>query len=246
MSRSTSLAQTVLHRAETRGHADHGWLNAWHSFSFANWHNPERMHFGALRVLNDDTIAPGKGFGTHPHDNMEIVTIVTEGALMHKDSMGNEGVIKAGDVQVMSAGTGVQHSEFNPDPEHRTKLFQIWLFPRERGLTPRYEQITLAPEDRVNKFQQIVSPDPDDAGTWIHQDAWFQLGKFDGGRSERYPVKRSGNGVYALVVSGSATVQGQQLKTRDAIGVSQAEELDIITGPEGAEMLLIDVPMEFN
>ncbi|MCB0757447.1 MAG: pirin family protein, partial [Flavobacteriales bacterium] len=211
MSRSTSLAQTVLHRAETRGHADHGWLNAWHSFSFANWHNPERLHFGALRVLNDDTIAPGKGFGTHPHDNMEIVTIVTEGALMHKDSMGNEGVIKAGDVQVMSAGTGIQHSEFNPDPEHRTKLFQIWLFPRERGLTPRYEQITLAPEDRVNKFQQIVSPDPEDAGTWIHQDAWFQLGKFDDGRTERYAIKRAGNGVYAMVVSGSAEIHGQPL-----------------------------------
>lgn len=246
MNTSTSPARTLLHTADTRGHADHGWLNAWHSFSFANWHNAERMHFGNLRVLNDDTIAAGKGFGTHPHDNMEIITIVTEGALMHKDSMGNEGIIKAGDVQVMSAGTGVRHSEFNPDPEHRSKLFQVWLFPRERGAAPRYDQITLDPKERVNKFQQIVSPDPDDAGTWIGQDAWFQLGKFDGGRTERYAIKRRGNGVYALVVSGSATVQGHRLSTRDAVGVSGVEELGIAIGADGAELLLIDVPMQLN
>ena len=246
MNTSTTSARTIFHKADTRGHADHGWLNAWHSFSFANWHDRERMHFGALRVLNDDTIAAGKGFGTHPHENMEIITIVTEGALMHKDSMGNEGIIKAGDVQVMSAGTGVQHSEFNPDPEHRSKLFQVWLFPREQGATPRYDQITLDPKDRVNKFQQIVSPEPADAGTWIGQDAWFQLGKFDGGRTEHYTIKRAGNGVYALVVSGSAKIQGQQLSTRDAVGVSGVEELEIRIGSEGAELLLIDVPMEFN
>jgi redox-sensitive bicupin YhaK (pirin superfamily) len=246
MSTTSLSGTTVLHTADTRGHADHGWLNAWHSFSFANWHDPERMHFGALRVLNDDTIAAGKGFGTHPHDNMEIITIVTEGALKHTDSMGNEGIIKAGDVQVMSAGTGVRHSEFNPDPAHRAKLFQIWLFPRKRGATPRYDQITLDPKDRKDRFQQIVSPDPADAGTWIGQDAWFQLGKFDSGRTERYRVKRKGNGVYALVVSGSAEVQGQRLSTRDALGVSGVEELDIRIGSEGAELLLIDVPMEFN
>lgn len=246
MSTSTTTARTVLHKADTRGHADHGWLKAWHSFSFANWHDPERMHFGALRVLNDDTIAAGKGFGTHPHDNMEIITIVTEGALMHKDSMGNEGIIKAGDVQVMSAGTGVQHSEFNPDPEHRTKLFQVWLFPRKHGAAPRYDQITLDPKEGINRFQQIVSPDPNDAGTWIGQDAWFQLGKFDGGRPERYTIKRPANGVYVLVVSGSAVIQGQQLSPRDAIGISGVDALDIITGPEGAELLLIDVPMHLN
>lgn len=246
MSTSTIPGTITVHKANSRGHADHGWLDAWHSFSFASWHNPERMHFGALRVLNDDTIAAGKGFGTHPHDNMEIITIVTEGALMHKDSMGNEGIIKAGDVQVMSAGTGVRHSEFNPDPEHRTKLFQVWLFPRQRNATPRYDQITLDPKDRVNKFQQIVSPDPNDAGTWIGQDAWFQLGKFNGGRTERYAIKREGNGVYAMVVSGSAEIHGQPLSTRDAIGISAVDDLEIKTGPEGAELLLIDVPMEFN
>ena len=246
MSTSSVSSSLVFHPSSSRGHADHGWLNAWHSFSFANWHNPERMHFGALRVLNDDTIAAGKGFGTHPHDNMEIITIVTEGALMHTDSMGNEGIIKAGDVQVMSAGTGVRHSEFNPDKEHRTMLFQIWLFPRERGAGPRYDQITLDPADRVNRFQQIVSPDPHDAGTWIGQDAWFQLGKFEGGRTEHYATKRTGNGVYAMVVSGSAVINGQQLNVRDAVGVSEVDVLDITIGPEGAELLLIDVPMEFN
>lgn len=239
-------ATTVLHKAGTRGHADHGWLNAWHSFSFANWHDPERMHFGALRVLNDDTIAPGKGFGTHPHDNMEIVTIVTEGMLKHADSMGNSAVIDAGDVQVMSAGTGVRHSEFNPDAQHRTKLFQIWLFPRNRGAAPRYDQITLDPEDRKNTFQQIVSPVSTDAGTWIGLDAWFHLGKFDADRTENYQVKRPENGVYAMVISGSATIQGQYLSERDALGVSGVEGMDIRVGAEGAELLLIDVPMEID
>lgn len=238
--------RVTLHKADTRGHAEHGWLDAWHSFSFANWYDPERVHFGALRVLNDDTIAAGKGFGTHPHDNMEIITIVLEGALKHTDSMGNEGIIKAGDVQVMSAGTGVRHSEFNPDPEHRTKLFQVWLFPRERGAAPRYDQITLDPKERENRFQQIVSPDPNDSGTWIGQDAWFQLGKFDGILEVNYPVKRAGNGVYALVVSGSAKIHGQLLTGRDAIGIIEVDEVDIITGSEGAEILLIDVPMQLN
>lgn len=237
---------TVLHKATSRGHADHGWLDAWHSFSFANWYDPERIHFGALRVLNDDTIAAGKGFGTHPHENMEIITLVTEGALKHTDSMGNEGVIRAGDVQVMSAGTGVRHSEFNPDPAHRTKLFQIWLFPRKQGAQPRYDQITLDPRLSENRFQQIVSPDPDDAGTWIGQDAWLHLGKFDGGRTERYAIKRPGNGVYVMVVAGSAVVQGQSLNERDALGVSNGEALEFQMGAEGAELLLIDLPMELN
>lgn len=241
-----TAARTILHKAADRGHADHGWLDARHSFSFAGWHNPDRMHFGALRVLNDDTIAPGKGFGTHPHDNMEIITMVTEGALKHTDSMGNTGIIKAGDVQVMSAGTGVYHSEENPDPEHRSKLFQIWLFPRERGHTPRYDQITLDPKDRGNRFQQIVSPDPADAGTWIGQDAWFHLGKFSAGKAANYPVKRAGNGVYAFVVSGSASVHGQALSERDALGISGVEEVGIQAGTDGTEVLLIEVPMQLT
>ncbi len=238
--------QIILHRAGERGHADHGWLNAWHSFSFASWYHPERMHFGALRVLNDDTIAPGRGFGTHPHDNMEIITLVTEGALKHTDSMGNQGIIRAGDVQVMSAGTGVRHSEENPDSAHQTKLFQIWLFPRELGRSPRYDQISLDPKDRLNHFQQIVSPNPADAGTWIDQDAWLHLGKFDPGQAAAYRVKRNGNGVYVMVVSGKATVQGHALTERDAIGVSGVDAVEVTMGTEGAELLLIDVPMHID
>ena len=220
MSTTIKPSRTVLHKAATRGHADHGWLDTWHSFSFANWHDPERTHFGALRVLNDDTLMPGMGFGSHPHENMEIITLVTEGSLKHTDSLGYEGVIPAGDVQVMSAGTGVVHSEFNPDAEQRSKFFQIWLFPRQLGAEPRYDQISLKKVDRVNGFQQIVSPDPTDAGSWIGQDAWLHLGKFDVGRSARYPVKRPGNGIYVLVVSGMAEVQGQHLSARDAFGIT--------------------------
>jgi redox-sensitive bicupin YhaK (pirin superfamily) len=244
---NTSIeGRTLLYKAADRGHADHGWLNAWHSFSFANWYDPERIHFGNLRVLNDDTIAPGKGFGTHPHDNMEIITLVTEGALKHKDSMGNEGIIRAGDVQVMSAGTGVRHSEFNPDPAHRSKLFQIWIFPKEQGTTPRYDQITPDREQRRNRFQQLVSPNPSDEGTWIGQDAWLHLGQFDASHQATYTIKKSGNGVYALVVDGTAIVQGQPLGSRDAISVEGTNELSVQVGDGGAELLLIEVPMQLN
>ena len=243
---SPTRQTSTVHKAEERGHANHGWLDTWHSFSFANWYNPDRVHFGTLRVLNDDTVAPGMGFGTHPHDNMEIISLVTEGQLKHKDSMGHEGVIQAGDVQVMSAGTGVLHSEFNPDSAHRSKFFQIWIFPRKRNATPRYQQVTLDPEERTNRFQQIVSPDPDDAGTWIGQDAWLHLGKFDAGRTEGYAIKKAGNGVYAMVISGSAVINGQELNARDAVGVEGTDALELVTGKDGAEILLIDVPMEFN
>jgi len=167
------MKNTVLHKANTRGHADHGWLNAYHSFSFASWYNPDRVQFGMLRVLNDDTVAAGMGFGTHPHDNMEIITIPLEGDLAHKDSMGNAATIKTGDVQVMSAGTGIQHSEFNPNADQHTKLFQIWLFPKFRNVEPRYQQITLDKSLEKNDFAQILSPNADDAGVWIHQDACF-------------------------------------------------------------------------
>lgn len=243
---NTTTTATILHRAADRGHADHGWLDTWHSFSFASWQDPARIHFGALRVLNDDTVKPGMGFGTHPHDNMEIISLVTEGSLKHKDSMGHEGVIQAGDVQVMSAGTGVLHSEFNPDADRQVKFFQIWIFPRKRNATPRYQQITLDPSERKNRFQQIVSPDPDDAGTWIGQDAWLHLGQFDAGRTEHYAIKKAGNGVYALVVSGSAVINGQELGPRDAAGIADVDGVELTIGKDGAEILLIDVPMEFN
>lgn len=237
------MKNTVLHKANERGHADHGWLNAYHSFSFANWYNPDKVQFGVLRVLNDDTVAGGMGFGMHPHDNMEIITIPLEGDLAHKDSMGNSETIKFGDVQVMSAGTGVRHSEFNPNADKRTKLLQIWLFPNKQNVEPRYQQITLDVNDRQNKLQQILSPNPNDAGVWIHQDAWFHLGKFEKGLTENYTIKREGNGVYAFVISGSVTINGQSLETRDALGVWATEKLEI-TATSDAEILLLDVPME--
>jgi len=237
------MKNTVLHKANTRGHADHGWLNAYHSFSFASWYNPERVQFGMLRVLNDDTVAAGMGFGTHPHDNMEIITIPLEGDLAHKDSMGNAETIKSGDVQVMSAGTGIQHSEFNPNHDQRTKLLQIWVFPKIRNVEPRYQQITLKPEDRNNKLQQILSPNVDDDGVWIYQDAWFHLGKFDKEMTLDYTIKKEGNGVYAFVIKGEVMIDGEKLETRDGFGIWNTNKLDIQVS-EGAELLLLEIPME--
>lgn len=238
------MKNTVLHKADTRGHADHGWLNAYHSFSFASWYNPDRVQFGALRVLNDDTIAGGMGFGTHPHDNMEIITIPLEGDLAHKDSMGNTETIKTGDIQVMSAGTGVKHSEFNPNSDQRTKLLQIWVFPNKRNVTPRYQQITLDSEDRKNKLQQILSPNEEDAGVWIHQDAWFHLGKFDKGIETTYDLKKSDNGVYIFVLSGNLSINGQELETRDGLGVWDTNSLEI-KATSDAEFLLMEIPMHY-
>lgn len=237
------MKNVVLHKANERGHADHGWLNAYHSFSFANWYNPDKVQFGVLRVLNDDTVAPGMGFGMHPHDNMEIITIPLEGDLAHKDSMGNAETIKFGDVQVMSAGTGIRHSEFNPNADRRTKLLQIWLFPNKRNVTPRYQQITLDVSDRHNKLQQILSPNAEDEGVWIHQDAWFSMGKLDQGFTTEYNVKRKENGVYAFVISGKVTINGYALDAKDALGVWDTEKLDIQVD-ENAELLLMDIPME--
>lgn len=242
---STVMETMVLHKAETRGHANHGWLDAHHSFSFANYYNPERMHFGVLRVLNDDQIAAGMGFGTHPHDNMEIITIPLEGDLQHKDSMGNSAVIKNGDVQVMSAGTGIMHSEFNPNKDQQTKLLQIWVFPNKRNVEPRYDQLTLKTEDRHNKLQQILSPNADDDGVWIHQDAWFHLGNFDKGSETEYTLKKTGNGVYAFVLNGDVTINGQALNKRDGLGVWDTEKL-AIKADNDAEILLMEVPMELK
>jgi redox-sensitive bicupin YhaK (pirin superfamily) len=236
------MAQTILHKAETRGHANHGWLNSYHSFSFANYYNPERMHFGALRVLNDDTVDAGKGFGTHPHDNMEIISIPLEGDLEHKDSMNNVAVIKNGDIQVMSAGTGIYHSEYNKDRAHRVKFLQIWVYPDKMNVEPRYGQITLNAEDRHNKLQQILSPNPDDEGVWIHQNAWFHLGQFDKGVSADYTLKAKGNGVYIFVLSGDVKINDQLLHTRDGYGIWDTDSFTI-TAETGAEFLLMEVPM---
>jgi redox-sensitive bicupin YhaK (pirin superfamily) len=234
----------MLHKAETRGHANHGWLNSMHTFSFANYHNPERMHFGALRVLNDDTVEAGMGFGKHPHDNMEIISIPLEGDLEHKDSMGTVSVIRHGDIQVMSAGTGIFHSEYNKNKDSRVKFLQIWVFPNKKNVTPRYDQITLNMGDRHNKLQQILSPNPDDEGVWIHQNAWFHLGTFDKGFSTDYQLKAKGNGVYAFILNGDVTIDGQVLNTRDGFGIWNVDSFSIKADSD-AEILLMEVPMEF-
>ena len=238
------MAHTVLHKAESRGHANHGWLDSKHTFSFANYYDPERMHFGALRVLNDDTIEGGMGFGKHPHDNMEIISIPLEGALEHKDSMDNVSVIEYGDIQVMSAGTGIFHSEYNKNHNKKGKFLQIWVMPNKKNVTPRYDQITLNIADRHNKLQQILSPSPDDEGVWIYQNAWFQMGQFDKGVSADYTIKANGNGVYAFILSGDVTINGQQLNTRDGFGVWDTDKISIQANSD-AEFLLMDVPMTF-
>ena len=237
------MKNTVLHKAASRGHADHGWLNAYHSFSFASWYNTDRIQFGMLRVLNDDTVAAGMGFGTHPHDNMEIITIPLEGDLAHKDSMGNAATIKTGDVQVMSAGTGIQHSEFNPNHDQHTKLFQIWLFPKFRNVEPRYQQITLDKSLQKNNFAQILSPNADDEGVWIHQDAWFYLSDFDKDFSKKLSLKKEGNGFYIMNIEGEIEVNGEKLEKRDAIGIWETSEIEIKANSD-AKFLVMEIPME--
>lgn len=240
---SKIMENTVLHKANTRGHANHGWLDSHHTFSFANYHNPDRMHFGVLRVLNDDRVDAGMGFGRHPHDNMEIISIPLEGDLEHKDSMGNTAVIKKGDIQVMSAGTGIYHSEYNENKDKLTKFLQIWVYPNKRNVTPRYDQIALNEADRHNKFQQILSPNQDDEGVWIHQDAWFHLGNFDKGVSADYNLKKKGNGVYAFVIEGDVTINGIALNKRDGLGIWATDKLSIKADSDNAEVLLMEVPM---
>jgi redox-sensitive bicupin YhaK (pirin superfamily) len=232
----------VIHKADTRGHANHGWLNSYHSFSFANYYNPERVHFGKLRVLNDDSVAPGMGFGTHPHDNMEIISIPLEGDLEHKDSMGNTTVIKEGDVQVMSAGTGIHHSEYNKNKDKAVKFLQIWVFPRENNVQPRYDQVSISDLARKNEFYQILSPNAEDEGVWVHQDAWFHMGDFDAGAGDEYVIHREGNGVYAFVLEGKVNVNGESLNTRDAIGIWDTDKVKLIADSD-ARILLMDIPM---
>jgi quercetin 2,3-dioxygenase len=234
--------KTILHRAETRGHAYHGWLDTYHTFSFANYYDPERVHFGALRVLNDDTVAPGMGFSTHPHDNMEIITIPLEGDLEHKDSMGNSGVIKHGEIQVMSAGTGIQHSEKNHNRDQEVKLLQIWVYPDEENVTPRYDQFILNEIQKTNDLFQVLSPDRDDQGAWIHQQAWFYMGSLEKGWKKKHTLKKNDNGVYAFVIEGEMRVGDQRLSYRDGLGIWETDTIDI-EALEDSRILLMEVPM---
>ncbi len=239
------MESIILHKADTRGNANHGWLQSRHTFSFANYYNKERMHFGALRVLNDDTVSAGMGFGTHPHDNMEIISIPLEGDLEHKDSMGNVSVIRYGDIQVMSAGTGIYHSEYNKSKDTRVKFLQIWVFTNRANVTPRYDQITLDPAERHNKFRQVLSPDEKDEGVWIYQDAWFHLGTFDKGMGADYTVKKSDNGVYAFIIKGSVTIDGTVLNERDGFGIWNSDKISVMANSQDAEVLLMEVPMNY-
>jgi len=239
------MSNTILHKAANRGAANHGWLNSHHSFSFGSYYNPDAMNFGALRVLNDDVVSGGMGFGRHPHDNMEIISIPLEGDLEHKDSMGNTAIIRKGDIQAMSAGTGIYHSEQNAHENEAVKFLQIWIYPNQKNVEPRYDQLTLNMEDRHNHLQQVLSPNKDDAGIWIYQNAWFHMGKFDKGVNAEYAIKGgANNGVYAFVLSGEVSINGQQLNTRDGFGIWDVETINI-TADTDAEFLLMEVPMIF-
>lgn len=234
--------KTILHRAETRGHANHGWLDSHHTFSFAGYQDPSRVHFGMLRVLNDDIVKGGMGFGRHPHDNMEIVSIPLRGALEHGDNTGGHGIIRSGEVQIMSAGSGIAHSEKNASSTEDVNFLQIWVFPKERNIQPRYEQKLFESKDRVNKFQVVVSPEKNETSLWINQDAWFNLASLKKDSVTDYKLHDSSHGVYAFIIEGNVTINGQPLNKRDGFGVWDTDSVSV-TASDDAEVLLIEVPM---
>ena len=237
--------KTIFHASNSRGAVNHGWLNAKHSFSFASWYNPERTNFGALRVLNDDIVSAGAGFGTHPHDNMEIITIPLAGSIAHKDSMGNSSIIKTGEIQVMSAGTGIQHSEFNPDENEELRLFQIWIFPNKRNVVPRYDQFEMNVQAMKNNFLQLVSPNKEDEGTWIHQNAWIKIAEVDSNVEITYSFNSKENGVYFMLIDGEVTINNQQLKQKDAFGVWNTDTV-VLKANCQSKILAIEIPMDFD
>lgn len=236
------MTEIIFHKAGTRGGADQDWLVSRHTFSFADYYDPERMRFGALRVLNDDIVQGGGGFDTHPHRDMEIITIPLEGALVHRDSMGNAGTVKAGEVQLMSAGSGLSHSEHNASATAPLKLLQIWVLPDRKGVAPRYAQAAFEPAGRRDKFQQLLGPGPDGPGLWIYQKAWFHLGRFKKGKAAAYPLKLKGNGVYAFLISGKMQVCGRELAARDGCGVLGTDTISCAAAAD-SELLLMEVPM---
>ena len=238
------MPTTILHKAASRGHADHGWLQSHQSFSFAGYYNPERIQFGVLRVLNDDIVAGGKGFGSHPHDNMEIISIPLEGSLVHEDNMGHKKVVSAGEIQVMSTGSGVFHSEYNNSPDKPAKFLQIWLFPNRLNVTPRYDQIKLDPAASDNQLQQLISPARDGEGTWLYQDAWFFSGSYAKEAQFSYERKRRENGVYLFIIKGSFSVDGQLLETRDGMGLTDTDKITIQSLEKDSEILIMDIPMQ--
>lgn len=232
----------IIHRGTSRGNANLGWLNSYHTFSFAGYHNSSRMHFGVLRVLNDDVVAPGRGFGAHPHENMEIISIPLNGALKHNDNTGRSEIINAGDVQIMSAGSGITHAEMNASATEPVNFLQIWIFPKVENIQPRYEQKTFILEDRKNKWQTIVSPEKDAEPIWINQDAWFMLSDLDENKTLQYNLQMKNNGVYLFVLDGEIEIVGEKLVKRDAIALTEIGEFDI-KASTNAQLLLMEVPM---
>ena len=234
--------KTIVHKAQERGYADHGWLKSYHSFSFASYYDPEKIQFGALRVLNDDTVAPGMGFGTHPHQNMEIISIPLSGDLKHRDSMGNEAIIKAGDIQVMSAGSGIRHSEMNANSDREVKFLQIWILPNRQQVTPRYDQWTMPQQKMQNQLLQALSPNPNDEGVWVHQDAWFYMGQLDEQKEISYSLKKEGNGVYLFVLQGEISLGNIALAQRDGLCISDTAAFDIKANQKSS-VLVMEVPL---
>ena len=233
----------VIHKSESRGGADHGWLKAKHTFSFAGYMDPSRVHFGMLRVLNDDIVAGGTGFGAHPHDNMEIITIPISGALHHKDNTGRSEIIRSGDVQIMSAGTGIVHSEMNASKDESVNLLQIWIFPKERNIVPRYEQKTFNEADRRDRFQIVVSPDKSEGGVWINQDVKFALSDLSSGKSVTYTPAFANSGLYLFVIDGQIEAADETLGLRDGMGVSETDLLTV-TAIVDSKVLLMEIPMQ--
>ena len=233
---------TQFYPASQRGHVNFGWLDSHHSFSFGNWHDAEKVHFGALRVLNDDMVKGGKGFDTHPHDNMEIVSIPLKGAIAHKDSTGTEGIIYTGDVQIMSAGSGIRHSEYNASHYDPVNFLQVWIFPKQQNIKPRHDQKTFGLEGRAGKWQVVVSPDEKEGGVWINQDARFAITRLAAGKEIGFSPAFKGNGVYVFVIEGEVTIDGKKLEKRDALGISGTDAFTIQAGID-SELLAIEVPM---
>ncbi|WP_430614204.1 pirin family protein [Flavobacterium sp. JP2137] len=237
------MSPFTLFSDSSRGYADHGWLKTHHTFSFGNYRNSQRIHFGALRVFNDDFIDSGMGFGTHPHQNMEIITIPLNGDLAHKDSMGNGTVIREGDIQVMSAGTGIEHSEYNANADKPVEILQIWLFPKTHNVTPRYEQKTIDKKQAHNQLHAVLTPNPTENAVWIHQDAWFYLSDLDAGKTLEYSKQLAGNAVFVFVISGALEINGQKLNRRDAIGFTDTQHFEI-SAQENTQLLLMEFPEE--
>ena len=237
------MEKVVIHKSASRGRANHGWLDSRHTFSFAGYYDPQRMSFGTLRVLNDDVVEAGLGFGTHPHDNMEIVSIPLEGVLEHRDSMGNVALIREGDIQVMSAGTGVRHSEYNKSSTEKVKFLQIWVVPDKRNVQPRYDQISLDKTAMHNNLLQVLSPNPNDEGVWIHQQAWFSMGHFDMNKGAEYHWHQKDNGLYIFVIRGRLKAGEQMLDERDGMGITGVENIVLTATEANTHVLLMEVPM---